>query len=1141
MALVMTLITLSILMILLIGFLSGSLLERRAAGSFEDTQRAKLIAQGAVSHAVDILRTNIPDPARLGEGPTTAVGKNWVTNPGRLTLIENGVDAIDKTTYVPLHTGEVISMPDPSRPRDAESVDLNQPLPGQTVPAITGTAGGVGAARPPMRVKWVNLLRDPSEEASKDNRLTGRYAFWMDDETSRLNFNTALGKPNDVEEPDFKKQLDKGFMPPLFTRGDAATLNTGTTSRNWGLGKPQSVNLDILFDQPAQLQHDKLLGHVFLQGYARYPEAILDFISVPSAKDWYDKNKFNLTFYNRSPEFNAFGRSRLYTTYFPLSLEGGPSSQLPFIYDPNSSSGTITPRSPEGALKLGTLKSGLLKDNQILSLNSLMGFFGASADIAGPGGYLGDQANMINRNQIEMLMSYMRRKWPGYDKSFVDKYGEIGCYQIALNMVQMARQATTQIDNTDIAAFSTAYGARTTSVIFMPNSTELSGYAPERFYWRIKDPATQKVVLMLPQMPGPHITEVRLFAQAVNAKVSKLPPPSSPAITDDSYFISYWYEIEYYMHPFGPVVDLEKFPTRMDYLDVAAGPDVGAMTNSQQFGPTNGDDTRADKQWQNENMKLLATMPPANTVLGPDGATFPGKTVRNRITVTSPKFYLGKGATTVTTKTTAGDYKNWEPVVFDAKIIKTPSVKIRFRPGMGILSAENRPRQMIPLGETQADTLEGIFKLDAALGDEQVISWQINDPRLSSNKDQWIAQGPGSAGDIGTPGERNSLRSSNPQVPPTSVEPEETSDEKSKFRYIERTPEDSKIAGFKYDRPDEYNTASRVSSPGYWSMLHTGMQGNGGGNPVPWRTLNFTEGANVQQSPPDWLLLDLFGATYPMAHDQWKINNTLPDAFSTASYMNSTAGQVNLNSRIYPQTDYFKPPERRQPIEAVFKYLGSDGDIANFAEQVSAYQGNQKFFDYVGRITEVSGYQNRGNTPWEKEAFLRNMAGCLTTRSNTFGVWGVSQVVKKLPSNTDYGNFQRGDHVTAEKRFYALVERYVWPGRDGVPGNGHLNSSGKWDRLAKQVKDITNAQGVTDTLYSLPGSPPLERTGSERLDLDSTGTYPAFDGPEPVGMDVYTAAALGKVTYARTKLEEAYNPPQAVVKYRVVYFKYLDQ
>lgn len=314
--------------------------------------------------------------------------------------------------------------------RDAESVNLNKPLPGSTTPAIVPAAPG-STTPPEMRVKWVNLLRDPSSAAGPENRLSARYAFWLDDETARINFNTAIGKPAPGADNRFTKQLEAGFMPPIFLRGGNDTTS-GDGNRTWGLGKPQSVNLDVLFTDPTKLMHDKLLAQTFLNGFARFPEAIMDYADVPDPKAWYEENKFNLTFYNRSPEFNAFGRSRLFTSYIPLSLEAGPSYQLPFIYDPHSSNGTITPKGVEGALEDGTLASGQLKSDQILNLNSLMGFFGVNGtDVAGPDGYLADKANMVNRNQIRMLMEYFGRKWPGYDHSFLEKYGYLGSCQIA--------------------------------------------------------------------------------------------------------------------------------------------------------------------------------------------------------------------------------------------------------------------------------------------------------------------------------------------------------------------------------------------------------------------------------------------------------------------------------------------------------------------------------------------------------------------------------------------------------------------------------------------------------------------------------------------------------------------------------------
>ena len=76
----------------------------------------------------------------------------------------------------------------------------------------------------------------------------------------------------------------------------------------------------------------------------------------------------------------------------------------------------------------------------------------------------------------------------------------------------------------------------------------------------------------------------------------------------------------------------------------------------------------------------------------------------------------------------------------------------------------------------------------------------------------------------------------------------------------------------------------------------------------------------------------------------------------------------------------------------------------------------------------------------------------------------------------------------------------------------------------------------------MPGSPPLRRAGtSQRLRLNLEGSYPEYDGPQPVGMDPFTEHSLGRVTYRNSSLEDAYNPPQPVIKYRVVYFKYLDK
>jgi hypothetical protein len=958
-----------------------------------------------------------------------------------------------------------------------------------------------------------------------------------------VNFNTALGKPAPTSGTKFGDQLSgstsaspttPGMVTPLFDRGDSSVVYSGSGTRSWSLGRPQSVNLDSFFDQPSQLLADKLLSYTFLHGFARYPQAILDFISVPDPHAWLDQHRFDLTFYNRSPEFNTFGKSRYFTSYVPLSLEGGPAYQHPFVYD---SSGAFT---------------GDASSPEILHLNSLFGTFGFTSTVTNDDdGSTSLGGNAINRMQMDMILGYMRRSWPGYgNTSFFSKYGEAECRQIALNAMLMARMATADI-GTDLATFSKDWSVRTTSVNYAPASDELPGNTPERFYWRFTINGQNK--LMLPQMPGPHITEVRLFAKAVPATKAAVtgsednsaPPkndPSSLSTYSSPVYVQYYYEVEYYMHPMGPVVDISEFPIRMDYLEAtAAGPKPNGttLTRSQQFGPADPSDTRAARNWNTAaNMARLVILPDPGTTLGPAGAKYSGTAVPNRRVVRSPVFTVGQRTTTVPL-ITGTDYSDWDPQPFDGAKAATASLNIKFRPGMGVLSAAGRPRQMIPLGETSADTLQGTFSVSIQpTGRELAMSWQISDPRLSWDLKQWTAnvQGPGTSSSIGTPGAENK------KADGTVLEPAETASERSKFRYIQRGPTGATVGGYAMNRGDEYETAGRTASPGYWSLLHTGIQSG-----VPWRTLDLsTPSGTGANALPDWLLLDLFGPTYPMAHDQWKIDSTLPDQFSTASYMNSTAGQVNLNSRIYPQNDFFRPPARTQPLKAVFKNLRSDSDVASLVDAIGNYQNDTTGFSYIGELANVPGYAGSAATTWDKESLLRNMAGCLTTKSNTFGVWGVSQSVKKLTKNTTNDQFENGDVVLAEKRFYALVERYVWPGRDGVPGNGHLNTAGTWDRIALQRAGISLTGGITDTLFQLPGSPPLFRAaGQTRLQLDAnadfTGTYPQFDGPERVSMNPYTQAALGKVAWTKSTLEDAYNPPQAAIKYRVVYFKYLDQ
>ena len=439
-ALLIVLSVLTILSVLVLGFVASMVTESTSSHAVEMSYRTKMVAHGALSHSIELLRSNIPDPTPITKSPANAPRLNWATNPGRLTLITNSGSRV----HIPLHSGEA---PDPEDDVvfDARSTDLNRPLPGRARAPIAG--GDEDTPRPEMRVAWIPVLADPSKEAGPKNRMTARYAFWIDDETSKLNTSVALGKSNPEEliegAPDnWKEQLENGWVTPIFSIKNAKLLeNPSSTGVRVSLGHPWSVNFDTLFDDDDEMPIDLLRLHneSHVHGFQRYPDAILRFIDLPyeEKRKWYDKNLWNITFYNRAPEFNAFGFSRLFTLNSPTSLTAGPAYQTPFTQDGDAHF---------QALYGFPIRAGLLPlDSEERR-----------------------QLNDLTLASGKTLIRYLHEKWPGQDQSFVGAYGKDEAKQMVLNMLMMSRFATGNIKDVN------DYGSLISSMNYVDeNNTEI--------------------------------------------------------------------------------------------------------------------------------------------------------------------------------------------------------------------------------------------------------------------------------------------------------------------------------------------------------------------------------------------------------------------------------------------------------------------------------------------------------------------------------------------------------------------------------------------------------------------------------------------------------------------------------------------
>ncbi len=182
---------------------------------------------------------------------------------------------------------------------------------------------------------------------------------------------------------------------------------------------------------------------------------------------------------------------------------------------------------------------------------------------------------------------------------------------------------------------------------------------------------------------------------------------------------------------------------------------------------------------------------------------------------------------------------------------------------------------------------------------------------------------------------------------------------------------------------------------------------------------------------------------------------------SPLTYMNSTAGKISLNSRIPRQEPNFQFRGARSNIAAasiVRKHVGGTTQFTasspagynatTIAQAILAYEQANGSFCLRRTNLRGTGVADTGNE-WER-AIIRNLGSLITTRSNTFSVWGTAQTIKKNPANNSpskRGFLKVGppgrsanDAITGEKRFHAVVERYVWPGVDGLAGNGSTTS-----------------------------------------------------------------------------------------------------
>ena len=222
-AIVVTLLMLALVAVAMIGVLSISSTHWRSTTAYTDSIRTRQFGDMAVHLAVSQIRQGASQEEEDGRP------KPWTSQPGAIrTYDANGeLDQLFKLyTAANMVTGKeddtTGDLPPDWNERSAEFVDLNRPNYHDdelVYPIADPRSDAEGFAidskncpesnsnQLPMPVRWLYTLADGSlghlgpdntlilaaegAKATRENPIVGRFAFWVDDETCKINVNTA--------------------------------------------------------------------------------------------------------------------------------------------------------------------------------------------------------------------------------------------------------------------------------------------------------------------------------------------------------------------------------------------------------------------------------------------------------------------------------------------------------------------------------------------------------------------------------------------------------------------------------------------------------------------------------------------------------------------------------------------------------------------------------------------------------------------------------------------------------------------------------------------------------------------------------------------------------------------------------------
>ena len=1012
-ALVITLSVLVLVTILVVGTMAIARVERVSASSHFETRRAKSLAMMGVDNATALIRSACEAGSQTN--------KFWASQPGKITVFQadGTVDAASSRFLFSTNNA-------------AATVNLNQAGFGGLAPIASSNSVGTNAA-PTMAVSWEPVLQDPSAAASATNRIVGRYAFWVDDESAKLNVNTADGTA---------KYTTNSFGPGTPTEASLTALTTG------------GANIATATAQAIANQSGARYTNSASPRPFNDPSEILPVAG--SSTNVVADNNFNLTHYSRSPDLNIFGEPKInllstttnaagavlnamlgpYGTLNGNSLVGlgqpmsctyplasqlpvftapGVSKPLPQYFQAEHSGNAFTASSPtspdyEMGMRIARYLKGYNSQGTAIQWPVFPG--------ANPGGFSGKytdrQIDSIALSILAMLKKgTFADHFRGYSIPYIMKQGFLsGKLVRGLALTPRINEILIQITTT--AGSPPMFNMKIWIETYLPK--EFQGAIPggRTSSWRYGGGAATPAYVL-------NIQDAPKIALA-NASVD----PANP-----SPFGGFW------MDNMIKVLDQTGGSAGIDFC--GNNPNVeDPDSRSSAYHPLasgKGTGPIPNVVWPILQMYPLAPNAPWNpgdyhsSCNYGVNSFYPMKDGTTSIT-------LGGGLAIRTTTESTSSYG----FAIDA----VPLDCLR-----GDFTGET-----LADASVQAAVLEAVLPLPNVtipVPGTKTIHMQVADPLVNSFPGDWVIT-------VDPPASEITM-----QQPVDNQPVSYTAGQNSIANPDATNKADPQTIWW----PPQSTTtpkSNRFSSTGYLQYLRTGLMPDPANEPsdpryvpgntpkgTPYRALNFAPSTDASQqtaggtSYPDWAMLDLF--TTPAVFQA--LASTPPNAIQF-TWGGATAGRINPNVTILP----FSSVSRLAPLKSALKgvqvstsYDAAGNAITTTVDEAALATAINTYLAGLGRpfmlpgeicnVPEVANYLYSGGNPGAKSRndLVRQIAGNLTTRSNTFSIWAIGQVIKKAAGNTDYGVFQTGDTIVGESKWNVLLERRLDFGADGIPGN----------------------------------------------------------------------------------------------------------